>query len=53
MFVIENYMHIEHRHTKGMGCLKQHSTEREREREGERERERERDVEEVRSQTTV
>ena len=24
--VIENYMHIEHRHTKGMGCLKQHNT---------------------------
>ena len=21
MFVIENYMHIEHRHTKCMGCL--------------------------------
>ena len=26
MFVTENYMHIEHRHTKGMGCLKQHNT---------------------------
>ena len=26
MFVIENYMHIEHRHTKCMGCLKQHNT---------------------------
>ena len=26
MFVIENYMHIEHRHTKRMGCLKQHNT---------------------------
>ena len=22
----ENYMHTEHRHTKGMGCLKQHNT---------------------------
>ena len=26
MFVIENYMHIKHRHTKGMDCLKQHNT---------------------------
>ena len=26
MFVIENYTHIEHRHTKCMGCLKQHNT---------------------------
>ena len=26
MFVIENCMHIEHRHTKDMGCLKQHNT---------------------------
>ena len=26
MFAIENYMHIEHRHTKCMGCLKQHNT---------------------------
>ena len=26
MFVIENYMHIEHRHTKGMGSMKQHNT---------------------------
>ena len=25
MFVIKNYMHIEHRHTKCMGCLKQHN----------------------------
>ena len=30
MFVIENYIHIEHSHTKGMGCLKQHNRERER-----------------------
>ena len=48
MFVIENYMHIEHRHTKCMGCLKQHntgwsSTWRERESEGERQTERVRD----------
>ena len=26
MFVIENCRHIEHRHTKGRGCLKQHNT---------------------------
>ena len=26
MFVIENYMHIEHRHVKGMGHMKQHNT---------------------------
>ena len=26
MFVIENYMYTEHRHTKCMGCLKQHNT---------------------------
>ena len=25
MFVIKNYMHIEHRHTKCVGCLKQNA----------------------------
>ena len=37
-------MHIEHRHTKGMGCLKQHNTgwKQHMEREGGRERERDR-----------